>query len=175
MKPMFERLTKVLRSLYSKYLDLKHHFERLRGDYNRLQQRYVSLDKVYERVKGENRELKTVADNYDTLCRGFGKEKIAAKVHAIRDKKTQNGCSGDPSTDMGLKPDHGRSEEDKHLSKVTILESQYWCENLNTQGAISGMAGNCLSNRLWHELQGNDYRPIFSLNKSNKDIMAQLN
>ena len=87
-KPIYERIVKVLRSLFSKYLDLKHHFERLTGDYNRLQQRYISLDQAYERVKGENKELKTVADDYDALCRGFGREKIAAKVQAIREQET---------------------------------------------------------------------------------------
>ena len=87
-KPIYERIVKVLRSLFSKYLDLKHHFERLTGDYNRLQQRYISLDQAYERVKGENKELKTVADDYDALCRGYGREKIAARVQAIREQET---------------------------------------------------------------------------------------
>ena len=87
-KPFYERIVKVLRSLFSKYLDLKYHFERLTGDYNRLQQRYISLDQAYERVKGENRELKAVADDYDALCRGFGREKIAASVQAIREQET---------------------------------------------------------------------------------------
>jgi Plasmid recombination enzyme. len=86
-KPVYEKIVKVLRSLFNKYLDLKHHFERLTGDYNRLQQRYASLDQAYERVKGENKELKTVADDYDALCRGFGREKIAASVQAIRDQE----------------------------------------------------------------------------------------
>ena len=87
-KPVYEKIVKVLRSLFNKYLDIKHHLERLTGDYNRLQQRYASLDQAYERVKGENKELKTVADDYDALCRGFGREKIAASVQAIREQET---------------------------------------------------------------------------------------
>ncbi len=87
-KPVYQKIVKVLRSLYSKYLELKHSFEHLVGDYNRLQQRYASLDQAYERVKGENKELKTVADDYDALCRGFGREKIAARVQAIREQET---------------------------------------------------------------------------------------
>ena len=87
-KPVYERIVKVLRSLFSKYLDLKHNFERLKGDYSRLQQRYISLDQAYEHAKGENKELKTVADDYDALCRGFGREKIAARVQAIREQET---------------------------------------------------------------------------------------
>lgn len=86
-KPVYERIVKVLRSLFNKYLDIKHLFERLTGDYNRLQQRYTSLDQAYERIKGENKELKTVADDYEALCRGFGREKIAASVQAIREQE----------------------------------------------------------------------------------------
>jgi hypothetical protein len=74
-KPVYQKIVKVLRSLYSKYLELKHSFEHLVGDYNRLQQRYASLDQAYERVKGENKELKTVADDYDALCLSQGKHK----------------------------------------------------------------------------------------------------
>lgn len=86
-KPVYKKIVKVLRSLYSKYLELKHSFEHLVGDYNRLQQRYVSLDQACERVKGENKELKTVADDYEALCRGYGREKIAASVQAVRDQE----------------------------------------------------------------------------------------
>ena len=86
-KPVYQKIVKVLRSLYRTYLELKHSFEHLVGDYNRLQQRYASLDQAYERIKGENRELKSVADDYEALCRGYGREKIAASVQAIRDQE----------------------------------------------------------------------------------------
>ncbi len=52
-----------------------------------IQQRYISLDQAYERVKGENKEQKTVADDYEVLCRGYGREKIAARVQAIREQE----------------------------------------------------------------------------------------
>ena len=87
-KPVYQKIIKVLRSLYSKYLELKHSFERLTGDYTRLQQRYASLDASFDRVKEENRELKAIVKDYDTLCRGYGKEKIAASVQAIREQET---------------------------------------------------------------------------------------
>ena len=86
-KPLFEKLTKVLRSLYSKYLDLKHSFERLREDYGRLQQRYISLDASFGRVLEENKELKAVAKDYGALCRGYGEKEIAARVRAIQEQE----------------------------------------------------------------------------------------
>ena len=33
------------------------------------------------------KELKTVADDYDALCSGFGREMIAARVQAIREQE----------------------------------------------------------------------------------------
>ena len=86
-KPFFQKLTKVLRSLYSKYLDLKHSFERLRGDYSRLQQQYASLDASFDRVNEENRELKVVAKDYETLCRGYGEKEVVARVRAIQERE----------------------------------------------------------------------------------------
>ena len=77
----------MLRSLYGKYLDLKHSFERLSDQYNRLQRRYASLDQSFERLQEENRELKSVAEDYDTLCRGYGEKEIAARVRAIKEKE----------------------------------------------------------------------------------------
>ena len=86
-KPFFQKLTKVLRSLYSKYLDLKHSFERLRGDYSRLQQQYASLDASFDRVNEENRELKVVAKDYETLCRGYGEKEVVTRVRAIQERE----------------------------------------------------------------------------------------
>ena len=86
-KPFFEKLTKVLRGLYHAFLDLKQSFDRLSDNFNRLQRRYASLDQSFERVQEENRELKSVADDYDTLCRGYGEKEIAARIRAIREQE----------------------------------------------------------------------------------------
>ena len=86
-KPFFEKLTKVLRGLYHAFLDLKQSFDRLCDNFNRLQRRYASLDQSFERVQEENRELKSVADDYDTLCRDYGEKEIAARVRAIKEQE----------------------------------------------------------------------------------------
>ena len=87
VKPLFEKLTKVLRGLYHAFLDLKQSFNRLSDSYSRLQRRYASLDASFERVSEENRTLKSVAEDYDTLCRGYGEGQVAAQVQAIREKE----------------------------------------------------------------------------------------
>ena len=84
-KPLFEKLTKVLRALFHAYLDLKKSYERLMENYTRLQQRYASLDQAFDRVSEENKELKSVADDYNALCRGCGEDEISARVSAIKE------------------------------------------------------------------------------------------
>ena len=54
-KPIYQKIVKVLQSLYSKYLELKHRIECLTGDYTLLQQRYASLDASFDLVQGEKR------------------------------------------------------------------------------------------------------------------------
>lgn len=87
VKPLFQNLTKVLRALFHAYLDLKHSYERLTNNYNRLLQRYASLDKSFDRVIEENKELKSVAEDYDVLCRSYGEREIAVRVQAIKEQE----------------------------------------------------------------------------------------
>lgn len=87
VKPLFEKLTKVLRALFHAYLDLKQSYERLVGNYNRLQQRYGSLDQSFDRVCEENKKLKSLAEDYDTLCKGYGEREITARVQAIKEQE----------------------------------------------------------------------------------------
>lgn len=86
-KPLFKKLIKVLRSLYHAFLDLKQSFVRLSDNFNRLQRRYASLDQSFERVSEENKALKSVANDYDTLCRGYGEKEVAARVRAIQEQE----------------------------------------------------------------------------------------
>jgi len=86
-KPLFEMLIKVLRGLYHAFLDLKQSFDRLSDNFNRLQRRYASLDQSFERVQEENEALKSVADDYDTLCRGYGENEITARVRTIKEQE----------------------------------------------------------------------------------------
>ena len=48
---------------------------------------YASLDQSFERVSEENKALKSVANDYDTLCRGYGEKEITACVRAIQEQE----------------------------------------------------------------------------------------
>ena len=87
IKPLFEKLIKALRSLYRAFQELKETLSQAQKNYYRLADRYASLDESFERVAEENKELKSVADDYDTLCREFGKNEISEQVRRIREKE----------------------------------------------------------------------------------------
>ena len=86
-RPLFEKIVQTLRGIYRKYMDLVDRFNQLSRSYQHLQQRYASLDTSFDRVVEENNQLREVAASYDTLCRGYGEDKITAKVLAIRERE----------------------------------------------------------------------------------------
>ncbi|MBO4915175.1 MAG: hypothetical protein J5449_08210 [Oscillospiraceae bacterium] len=55
----------------------------------RLQQRYASLDASNDRLVEENTGLKQVAADYDTLCRGYGADRVEEQVKAIREREEE--------------------------------------------------------------------------------------
>ncbi len=86
-KPLYKKIVDVLRALFKRYLDLRESFDRLSGNYNRLQRQYASLDASNDRLAEENRGLKRVAADYDTLCRGYGADRVEEQVKAIRKRE----------------------------------------------------------------------------------------
>ena len=78
VKPLFQKLTKVLRGLYHAYLDLKQSFDRLNRNYQQALHKNATLEVAFDRVTQENTILKDVNENYNALCRAYGEETIAA-------------------------------------------------------------------------------------------------
>lgn len=85
--PLYKKIVGVLRALFNKYMKLVDSFDRLRGDYDRLRQRYTTLDASFERLANENDALKRVAADYDTLCRGYGSDRVEEQVRMIRERE----------------------------------------------------------------------------------------
>ena len=88
-KPLYEKIVRVLRTLYDKYLNLVASFNRLSGNYDRLQRRYSALDTSFDRLAEENKSLKQVAADYDALCRGYGSDRVEEQVRAIREREEE--------------------------------------------------------------------------------------
>ena len=88
-KPLYEKIVRVLRTMYDKYLNLVASFNRLSGNYDRLQRRYSALDTSFDRLAEENKSLQQVAADYDTLCRGYGTDRVEEQVRAIREREEE--------------------------------------------------------------------------------------
>lgn len=88
-KPLYKKIVDILRALFKRYLDLRESFSRLSRNYDRLQRQHASLDASNDRLVEENTGLKQVAANYDTLCRGYGADRVAEQVRAIRDREKE--------------------------------------------------------------------------------------
>ena len=87
-KPVFDKIIKVLRGLYRKYMDLVDRFNDLTRKYQRLQERYDRLDASFDHLADENGRLRQVEEDFDTLCRGIGAERVMNRVNAIRERES---------------------------------------------------------------------------------------
>ena len=73
-KPLWEKIVKVLRSVYRAYCDLKSKFERLQADYGREVSKNSSLsERIYE-VCAERDSLKGKVRDYERVRRAIGPE-----------------------------------------------------------------------------------------------------
>ena len=67
-KPLVEKIVKVLRSVYSAFLDLSNRFERLQESYSRERSRNEHLKGRLQETINENRELRETAEDMECVC-----------------------------------------------------------------------------------------------------------
>jgi len=80
VKPLWEKIVKVLRSIYRAYLDLSDRFNRLQSMYNReLEGRQRLTDRLQE-AQEENKALRGIAANYERVKQAFGSEEVEQAV-----------------------------------------------------------------------------------------------
>lgn len=74
--PVVEQITKVLRSIYSAYMNLTRRFERLESGYNRVCERKDRISERLENVLEENKELRSVGADFERVKRAFGADRV---------------------------------------------------------------------------------------------------
>ena len=82
VKPLWEKIVKVLRSVYRAYFDLKSKFERLQGQYNRVSERCYSYSARLDAVSAENKSLREEVRDYERLKRAIGPEQTDRMLEA---------------------------------------------------------------------------------------------
>ena len=87
VKPLWEKIVKVLRSVYRAYFDLKGKFERLQGQYNRVSERCYSFSARLDEVSAENKSLREEARDYERLKRAIGPEQAERILEDLRQRE----------------------------------------------------------------------------------------
>ena len=86
-KPLWEKIVKVLRSIYMSYVDLKSQFENLQKNYGRVRESNARLSDRLQEVKIENTALRRIAADYERVKRAFGPEEVERVLEADRQRE----------------------------------------------------------------------------------------
>ena len=88
-KPLWEKIVKVLRSVYRAYFDLKSRFERLQSAYDREVGKTSSISaRIYE-VCAERDSLKGQVRDFERVKRAFGPEEVERAVEDAKRREAQ--------------------------------------------------------------------------------------
>ena len=86
-KPLVEKIVKVLRSVYSAFLDLSNRFERLQESYSRERSRNEHLKGRLQETIDENRKLRETAEDMECIKAVFGSQKVEEAIHQAKQQE----------------------------------------------------------------------------------------
>ena len=86
-KPLVEKIVKVLRSVYSAFLDLSNRFKRLQESYSRECSRNEHLTGRLQETINENRELRKAAADMECVKVIFGSQKVEEAISQAKQQE----------------------------------------------------------------------------------------
>ena len=86
-KPLVEKMVKVLRSVYSAFLDISRKYERLEEAYDREKAGKERLNERLQEVLDENRELKEITGDMERVKAAFGSHQVETAISRIRQQE----------------------------------------------------------------------------------------
>ena len=86
-KPLVEKMVKVLRSVYSAFLDISRKYERLEEAYDREKAGKKRLNERLQEVLNENRELWEVTTDMERVKAAFGSHQVETAISRVRQKE----------------------------------------------------------------------------------------
>ena len=86
-KPLVEKIVKVLRSVYSAFLDLSNRFERLQESYSWERSRNEHLTGKLQEMIDENRELRETAEDMECVKVIFGSQKVEEAISQAKQQE----------------------------------------------------------------------------------------
>ena len=86
-KPLVEKMVKVLRSVYSAFLDISRKYERLEEAYDREKAGKKRLNDRLQEVLDENRELREITTDMERVKAAFGSHQVETAISRIRQQE----------------------------------------------------------------------------------------
>ena len=86
-KPLVEKMVKVLRSVYSAFLDISRKYERLEEAYDREKAGKKRLNDRLQEVLDENRELREITTDMERVKAAFGSHQVETAISRVRQKE----------------------------------------------------------------------------------------
>ena len=86
-KPLVEKMVKVLRSVYSAFLDISRKYERLEEAYDREKAGKKRLNERLQEVLDENRELREITMDMDRVKAAFGSHQVETAISRVRQQE----------------------------------------------------------------------------------------
>ena len=86
-KPLVEKMVKVLRSVYSAFLEISRKYERLEEAYDREKSGKERLNERLQEVLDENRELKEITGDMERVKAAYGSHQVETAISRIRQQE----------------------------------------------------------------------------------------
>lgn len=86
-KPLVEKMVKVLRSVYSAFLDISRKYERLEEAYDREKAGKKRLNERLQEVLDENRKLREITTDMERVKAAFGSHQVETAISRVRQQE----------------------------------------------------------------------------------------
>ena len=86
-KPLVEKMVKVLRSVYSAFLDISRKYERLEEAYDREKAGKKRLNEQLHEVLDENLELREITTDMERVKAAFGSHQVETAISRVRQQE----------------------------------------------------------------------------------------
>ena len=86
-KPLVEKMVKVLRSVYSAFLEISRKYERLEEAYDREKSGKERLNERLQEVLDENRELREITTDMERVKAAFGSHQVETAISRVRQQE----------------------------------------------------------------------------------------
>lgn len=86
-KPTVQKMVKVMRSVYSAYLDVSRKYDNLKQRHDQIEERADNLSERFHVIYAENQRLKEVARDFDRLKSVLGNDKVDSIILMERQRE----------------------------------------------------------------------------------------